>query len=329
MANTEEHGKLRFLDSFVGIFRRKTEPEESQAEPPQSFEDVRARFDTALKDLEATIETHRQEMEGSAAARGSFKEAGAESEEHKIQRMASIHRQIRVDVEAMHAQLGTGISGSDIDELNQFLQEVAELSAGGEDSHELLGRARFTILRRLSVEAGELAVSRLRDLMNSADMTWPETLTYHPSTSPEGVARIRERHLAELKEYFLQSGIERMAQFLVGIVPAWKEDYPHQGSPIWDAVVLKAVAAGIRASLLKEFVEKVREDRAAIEEEVEELIGAELSAVDQCLKEGIDSIQDANRVVAGTMRILDEVVPDLAWERVHAALPRARGDWSD
>ena len=47
MANTEEHGKLRFLDSFVGIFRRKTEPEESQAEPSQSFEDVRARFDTA------------------------------------------------------------------------------------------------------------------------------------------------------------------------------------------------------------------------------------------------------------------------------------------
>lgn len=72
MADTEEHGKLRFLDSFVGIFRRKTEPEES----PQSFEDVRARFDMVLKDLEAKIETRRQEMEDSAAARGRSKVAG-------------------------------------------------------------------------------------------------------------------------------------------------------------------------------------------------------------------------------------------------------------
>ena len=107
---------------------------------------------------------------------------------------------------------------------------------GGEDSHELLGRARFTIFRRLSVEAGELAVSRLRDLMNSADMTWPETQTYQPSTPGSRSTRQGETP-GRTQGVLLQSGIEKMAQRLV---ESWR--LGRRATPI------RALRSGTRSS---------------------------------------------------------------------------------
>jgi hypothetical protein len=45
------------------------------------------------------------------------------------------------------------------------------------------------------------------------------------------------------------------------------------------------------------------------------------------LSGGVTSIEKANQAVAGALRVLDEVVPQIAWEHVQARLPHARGEW--
>jgi hypothetical protein len=40
----------------------------------------------------------------------------------------------------------------------------------------------------------------------------------------------------------------------------------------------------------------------------------------------VRSIDDANKAVASSMQVLDQVIPELAWEQMQAKLPQARGE---
>ncbi len=105
---------------------------------------------------------------------------------------------------------------------------------------------------------------------------------------------------------------------------AWKSDYPDRGGPLWQALALEAVATALRARWLKKFLELLRQERAEVEKKAAALIGEELAAINDCLRQGVSSLEDAHRLVASSMKILDEVVPDLAWQQVRAAFPETR-----
>jgi hypothetical protein len=57
-------------------------------------------------------------------------------------------------------------------------------------------------------------------------------------------------------------------------------------------------------------------------------MGKELAALRETLASGGLSGEQANQAVAASLRVLDQVIPDLAWEQVRSQLPRARGEWS-
>ena len=59
----------------------------------------------------------------------------------------------------------------------------------------------------------------------------------------------------------------------------------------------------------------------------EEVIGKELVALQEVLKSGITSVEQANLAAAKSLSVVDQVVPELAWEHLRSQLPRARGDW--
>jgi hypothetical protein len=246
----------------------------------------------------------------------------------ELQRTEAAHRAVREDIVKMHERLGTGIAGKDLDALGAFMDELDALVQAGKDSHEILPRARYAISEKLRAEAGALAVARLVALLQGEKLAWPDPTRFRASATEEEIERSRRRRLAEIRESFLAQGFGRTGERMLGIVRTWGSDYPDRGSALWEETVLEGVAAGIRAHLLKEFVEFLRRSPDALMTRTEELMGKELATLRETLASGSLSAEQANLAVASSLRVLDQVVPDFAWEQVRSQLPRARGEWS-
>jgi hypothetical protein len=318
-------GALGFLDGLVARFRRGPEQTLSEKAPTASSQDLRREFEAALEGLTRKIEEQRRRDQEALDGGERGEKTAAERAAERAKRMDVAHRAIREDVVAMHACLGTGLGNDDLTDLRVFLEEVDALAAPGAESHELLPRARYRIAKRLGHEAGELVLARLRLMLEKAGVAWPDPIRYHPSATAEDIEAARRRRFSEMREQFLARGLPKTAERVVGVVGAWGADYPDRGSPLWQEAVLEAVAAGLQAQLLRAFVERLRSDREIVEAETDRLIGPQLAAVQKVLESGVASVEEATRAAAGALRVIDEVIPDLAWKHLRSVLPAARG----
>lgn len=321
---------LGFLDSLTRIFRRQTEtgkPEPVAETGDARLEALGTSFETAVCEFREKIEAQRVEPGLVRAGRRSAKPEDREKAREK--RIADIHLRIRGDIEQMHTQLGTGLKGADLDEIIGVLEELEQFVSRGGSSHELVPRVRHAVAERLRTEAGELAVERLRVLLERAAMSWPDPTHYAPTATDEESERSRRRRLAETREGFLGQGFLRTAERAVGIVTTWGSDYPDPGSPLWNECVLKGVAAGMRGQLAQAFLDVLRRDRELLIAAIEDLIGREVAELQRVVGDGISSIPDASRVMASALQVVDIVVPEVAWKHVCGEEPRARGEWKD
>jgi hypothetical protein len=321
MTEREADSKLGFLDSLVGLFRSKPAAVAPAASSGAGgFEALRADFEAALRDLDEKAAECRRQAEVKTGAESSSTRTEAERAAVAERRLEDVRRAIREDIGSAHARLKTGIESSELEALAKYIEEVAAQAEAGKDSHELLPRARFAIAEKLREEAGELAAARVVELLRSQDLSWPDPTHYRESARPEEIERSRRRRLAEVRQSFLAQSLERTAQRLLGVVEVWGSDYPDRGSPLWEETVYEGVAAGIRARLVKEAVEQLRRDQDVIMKRTEAAIGKELAALQQTLRSGVTSFEQANQAVAGSLRALDTIVPELAWEHVRASL---------
>lgn len=326
----EASERLGFLDSLTRIFRGQKET--GEPEPVAETGDARLEalgtsFETAIGDFREKIEAQRIQPGVARAVRRSAKPE--DREEARLKRIADIHVRIRGEIEQMHTQLGTGLKGADLDEIIGVLEELEQFVSRGRSSHELVPRVRHAIAERLRAEAGELAVERLRALLERAAMSWPDPTRHAPSATDEEIERSQRRRLAETREVFLGHGFLRTAQAAVGIVTTWGSDYPDPSSPLWNETVLEGVGAGLRGQLAQAFLEVLRRDRELLIAAIEDLIGKEVAELQRVVGDGVSSIPDASRVMASALQVVDVVVPEAAWKHVCAEEPRARGEWED
>lgn len=320
-------GKPGFLDSLGRLFRAKREQPSPPQPPTGGFAKVEAEFEEAIRGLNARIEATRGEAGATAAAGPGARRTTAEQlAAERTRRLEAVHQAMREDIEKMHARLGTGLSGADLDAIHDLLQELAAMADAGKGSHQLLPRARYAIAEKLRAESGELAVERVVALLERHKMEWPDPSRPPASATPEEIERARRRRLADVRRAFLGDGFARTAETLQGIVKGWGTDYPERGSPLWEACVLEGVAAGIRGQLVRKFVEVVRRDREQLLGEAEATVGKETAALQEAMAGGVHSLEQASRAVESALKVLDDVLPALAWERVRAALPEARGE---
>jgi len=323
----KSESKLGFVDSLMGLFRGKPEaPPSAAAQEPAGFESLRSSFEQAVQDLEKKA-SELALQRPSASGEGVRARTADERAADEARRMAAAHEAIRKDIDGAHARLRSGLENEDLDALSRYISDLALQIETGKGSHELLPRARFAIVEKLRLEAGELAVARLVDLLQQAKQPWPDPIPYRPGASPEEIERSRRRRLAETRENFLAQSLERTAERMLGIVKTWGPDYPDPGSPLWEETVLEGVAAGIRGSLVKECVECMQEHREEVLARSEASIGKELEALHKALKGGVNSLEQANFAVASSLRTLDEVIPPMVWEYIQSQLPHARGEW--
>ncbi len=322
----DTQGELGFLDGFLARFRRTSVEPSAEKRPAASSQGLRQEFEAALKGLNQKIEEQRRRDQESVGGGERGEKTAAERRAERAERMEAAHRAVFEDVVAMHGRLGTGLGSEDLTGLRAFLDEVEAMAAPGAESHEILPRARYAIAKRLGHEAGELVLASLRPLLEKAGMAWPDPIRYHPSATAEDIEAARSRRFSEMREQFLARGLSKTAERVVGVVGAWGADYPDRGSPLWEEAVLEAVAAGLLARLLREFVVRLRSDREIIEAETDRLIGPQLAAVQKVLESGVASVEEATQAAAGALRVIDEVIPDLAWKHLRSVLPMARGE---
>lgn len=327
MSEPEETQERRqgFLDSLGRLFRAK----EKSAEAPSSEEPEAIRrletLDSAIRALEERIAQQREAASaagGAGARRLTADELAAERE----RRMQAVHRAMREDIEKMHSRLGTGLSAADLDAVRSSLEEIGAVAAAGRGSHELLPCARRAILEKLWAEAGELAVARTVSLVRSHGIEWPDPSRPPASATQDEIERARRRRLADLRKAFLGDGFERTAETLQGIVKGWGSDYPDRGSPLWEGCVLEGVAAGVRGDLMTRFADVLRRDRDALLADFDAAVGEETAALQRALAAGVHSLDQANLAVQSALRVVEDALPAIAWERLRSQLPAARGE---
>jgi hypothetical protein len=323
MSNQSSHGQgpFDFIDRLIDLFHHPV----SEKSQPKSDKDLflNEQFKTALTALEETIEKQQREQDQETQF-GWKKTLKVEDEETKKQKEQNVHHQIRVDVEAAHQRLHTGISSHELELLKDYLVHVDETVSSGEDSQEVLPRSRTAILKRIHYEAGFLALDEMDDYLEKQHETWPTISPKNPTLSSDEVKAIVERNRIKIRKNFLNYNIHQSSLLIVGIVEVWKSDYPQANSDLWKSVVLEAVATALRARLMHLFSTRLRHDRKSIEKKATELIGEKVAELNRTLQGGVISLNDAHRVVSSSLKILDEVIPDIAWQHLQKALPEAK-----
>jgi hypothetical protein len=315
-----------FLDSLGRLFRAPPDEKPVAAAAPAATSNLEA-LELAVRALNDRIE--QQGRSAGAGARSGAAVRGATAEEaaaERARRIEAVHRAMREDIEAMHGRLGTGISSADLDATVALLTELDAMVAAGKGSHEMLPRARHAIVERVRAETGELAIARVSALLGRQGTDWPDPSRPPASATPEEIERARRRRLADLRRAFLRDDLARTSEMLQGIVKGWGADYPDRGSALWEGCVLEGVTAGVRGQLISRCVELLREDRDELLREAEAAVGRETEALQKALASGVHSLGEANRAVQSALKVLDEVLPGLAWERIRSQLPEARGD---
>lgn len=298
-----------FFDALRHIFS----PAEKETPTPQDdFAAAQAPFNQALQRLNAKIEELQRDNSGARGGAG----ATAASAEEKLRRTALLHAAMRSDILALHRQLRTGIDAAELERLAAFMKETGAMAAAGRKALEVLPRCRHSVLLRLQREAGVLAWAELERLCAEAGVAWPETTHRDPLDTETEFEELRQKKYEENRAAFLDDDILRSGQLLLGIENAWKSDYPERGTPLWQQLALDGVGSALRARLLRHYYERLLQLREAILARAASTVGRELEELDRTVGTGVVTLQDAHRVAASSYRILDEVIPDIAWEMI-------------
>jgi hypothetical protein len=229
--------------------------------------------------------------------------------------MNAAHARILADILAMHSKLATGIDPPTLDALATFLKDCAEKVAEERSVPAVMPCCRSSILRRFHREAGGGAWGELAERLTSQNKAWPETTQRDPVEGEEAFEQRRQIKYREMKDDFVNYDLARSAELIRGIERAWQADYPEPSTPLWRELVLEGVATALRARILQGYYQRLLANKEKIVDRTAGLIGRELGALQAALAEkNLTSLEDAHRVAATSSRVLDEVIPEIAWQ---------------
>lgn len=300
-----------FFDAVSGLFGAERKP--LPASPADgSFTEVQNSFNNALRQLNEKIELLRHETAQELPGKESV-ETLAQAKQRRTER---VHTAICEDILAMHLRLGTGIDRPALEKLAALLRECGEMTAQGKLSQEVMPRCRASILGRLHREAGSLAWAELEQRLATCNVAWTETTLRDPLDSDDEFERLRRLKYREIQEGFIDDDLLRSSRLILGIESAWQSDYPERDTPLWRELVLEGVATALRARIFGAFYERLLQNRDLILTKATELVGQELDGLNQTLGKAVTTLEDAHRVAISSYRVIDEVIPDVAWQVV-------------
>ena len=301
-----------FFEAISQLFGNASPSERPAPKQSPSLAEMESAFTAALQQLNGKIEDlKRQQLQSES---GTVSSPAAHAEERE-RRMRQAHTQILDDILAMHRKLATGIDLPALDVLALFLKECAEKVAEERSAPEVMLCCRSSILRRFHREAGGIAWGDLEGRMKAQNEAWPETTQRDPIEDEEAFERRQQLKYREMQDDFVNYDLARSSGLIRGIERAWQADYPAPGTPLWRELVLEGVATAFRARILQGYYERLLANREKIVGRAAELVGRELGALQAALAEkNLTSLEDAHRVATTSRRVLDEVIPEIAWQ---------------
>lgn len=312
MENRSAGNGHSIFDAISQLFGKSPQPDVEVAGKSSSLAEMENSFNAALQQLNGKIEDLRQQKLQAGSNTMSSPAAHAEERER---RMGESHARILNDILAMHRKLVTGIDPPTLDALATFLQECVEKVAKEHSVPEVMLCCRSSILRRFHHEAGGVAWDEMERQLAAQNEAWPETTQRDLIEEEPAFERRRQLKYREMKNDFVNYELARSAQLIRGIERAWQADYPDPGTPLWRELVLEGVATALRARILQGYYERLLANKEKIVTRATELVGRELGALQAVLAEkNLTSLEDAHRVAMTSGRVLDEVIPDIAWQ---------------
>jgi hypothetical protein len=313
------------LSDFLHGFKRLLEPAPPAPGSPAPGAAERPPLDQQVKHLEVALQQLRQRTATFRAATSVAPEITTRSPAEEQQALEAVHQQVCDEILALHAQLQTQLTLEEIQQAQALMRELDAIVLG-KAGRDIEQQIKAAVITRLVKECAPLAWQTLLTLLERAQVPWPEPTGLPPHANAQAVQAARQWELAQLKEAFLASSLERSASRALGVVENWEAHYPSPDSHPWKRVVLQAVGYGILGYLLSVAVPKLRDDSADFTARVGQVLHEELATLQQVMQAGVHSAADADALMAGVTHLCEEVVPTLAWEavapEVHQALQR-------
>jgi hypothetical protein len=312
MKNSSTGNGHGIFEAISQLFGKSSTPDPEAMEKSPSLAEMENAFNAALQQLNGKIEElQRQKLQ---PVSGTVLSPAAHAEERE-RRMNAAHARILADILAMHSKLATGIDPPTLDALATFLKDCAEKVAEERSVPAVMPCCRSSILRRFHREAGGGAWGELAERLTSQNKAWPETTQRDPVEGEEAFEQRRQIKYREMKDDFVNYDLARSAELIRGIERAWQADYPEPSTPLWRELVLEGVATALRARILQGYYQRLLANKEKIVDRTAGLIGRELGALQAALAEkNLTSLEDAHRVAATSSRVLDEVIPEIAWQ---------------
>jgi hypothetical protein len=303
------------LSGFLHNFKRLFEPAPPAMDSPAPGDDEWQPLIQEAKNLEVALQQLRQRTTAFRAATAVAQGSTARSPAEEQQALEAVQQQIGAEILALHAHLQTHLTLEEIQQAQALMRELDAVvrGAAGRDIEQ---RIRAAVIQRLVKECAPLAWQTLLRLLERAQVSWPEPTGLPPHADAHAVQAARQWGLAQLKEAFLASSLERSSNRALGVVENWQALYPSPDSRPWKLVVLQAVGHGILGSLLSVAMAKLRGDSADFRARVEHVLHEELAAMQQVMQAGVHSAANADALIASATQLCEEVVPTMAWEAV-------------
>jgi hypothetical protein len=310
MKNSSTGNGHSIFEAISQLFGKATPSPPTAAAP--SLSEMESAFNLALQQLNGKIEELQRQKLQTVDGRAASPAAHAEERER---RMHAAHSLILNDILAMHRKLATGIDKPVLDALTIFLRECVMKVAEEHSTPEVMPCCRGSILRRFHHEAGSVAWAELEEQLTAQKEVWPETTARDPFEGDAAFEQRRRLKYRDLQNDFVNYALPRSAELILGIERVWQADYPDPGTPLWRELVLEGVATALRARIFQGYYDRLLANKEKIVARATELVGRELGALQAVLAEkNLTSLEDAHRVATTSGRVLDEVIPDIAWQ---------------
>lgn len=316
MNNKNSVNGHNLFDAISQLFGKPSPSNQVENSSP-SLPEMESAFNTALQQLNGKIEELQRQQQ--LQPRGSRELSAITQAEERERRMQHAHALIFNDIVKMHRKLATGIDPPALESLAKFLGECVEKVVVGPSLQEMMPCCRRGVLRRFHLESGGAAWAELEERLSAGGEAWPAMTQRDPF---EGDADFIHRQQLKYRERcndFLNYDIARSSELIRGIERAWQSDYPEPGTRLWRELVLEGVATALRARILQRYYDRLLKNKDKIVGRAAELVGRELGNLQQVLaRKSLNSLEDAHRIATTSSRVLDEVIPEIAWQVVRA-----------
>ena len=316
MKNSPAGNGHGFFEAISQLFGKAPPSERASAAKAHTLSEMENAFSVALQQLNGKIEElqHQQLL---TANGGELSPAAPANDRER--RMQQEHALIFGDILAMHRKLETGIDQLALEALAKFLKESAVKMVEGPSLQEVIPCCRRGILRRIHREAGYAAWAEMEERLAARSELWPATTQRDPIEEDTSFEHRKQLKYLEMKSDFVNYDLDRSTELIRGIERAWQSNYPEPGTPLWRELVLEGVATALRARIFQGYYERLLANKEKIVGRAAELVGRELGELQAVLAEkNLTSLADAYRVASTSTRVLDEVIPEIAWQVICA-----------